>query len=578
MIGRSNFILSVLLLTHYLVSNAQIYTMTNSSVTVCSGTFYDSGGAGGNYANNQNFSMTFYPAIAGNFIQIVFLSFDVQDNYDLLYVYDGNSTSAPLIGIYTSNTLPGTVTASSSNITGSLTFSFTSNGFTNRPGWSASISCGASGIPVYAMQNGIFNTCNARFYDTGGPNQTYNWNENSTITFCPDAPNTCISIKFNPISLELDYDYLYIYDGNSVSAPLISKFGDNASAQTFSASVSNSSGCLTVKFVSDGWDDRAGWDATVSCVPCATIQSYGMDVLTNSSITGCQFILTDNGGAMGNYLNNSTEFTKICSNNPLNPYVNITITQFDFEKNYDWLRVYDGPSATYPLIGAYTGTIIPGMISSTDLSGCLYIEQISDGGNNRSGFVGIVSCSNIKGLPIELKEFSGKCENNSITLLWETASEKNNSHFVVQRSNNAVDFDSIGIVKGFGNSNINRTYVFNDLILDDLSYYRIKQVDYNGHFNLSNLIALSCEDNVDFSFTVSNTQEPNVIMLNITGLKQLNPFVITIYNQLGQILFNEEKVMNEASNHIFINSQVANGIYLMKIEGQNKIGIKKFIR
>ena len=77
--------------------------MNNTAVNVCNGIFYDSGGSGANYGNNQNFTKTFCSPTAGQCVQLVFTSFSVSNN-DFLYVYDGNSVAAPLIGQY-NNTL-----------------------------------------------------------------------------------------------------------------------------------------------------------------------------------------------------------------------------------------------------------------------------------------------------------------------------------------------------------------------------------------------------------------------------------------------------------------------------------------
>ncbi len=120
--------------------------MTNGSVTTCTGNFYDSGGPSGNYTNHQYFTETFYPATSGVMIRFTFNSFQTESNYDYLYIYNGESTSAPLIGTYHGSTGPGTVTAS--NATGALTFQFTSDVIGVYEGWSANISCQSPSIPV----------------------------------------------------------------------------------------------------------------------------------------------------------------------------------------------------------------------------------------------------------------------------------------------------------------------------------------------------------------------------------------------------------------------------------------------
>jgi PKD repeat protein len=119
------------------------FNMTNGSVTTCTGHFYDSGGDASNYANNENYTMTFYPATSGSMMQVEFLAFDVENqsscSYDKLSIFDGEDSSATLLGEYCGTTNPGTFTAT--NSTGALTFVFTSDGSVTRSGWDATLSC-----------------------------------------------------------------------------------------------------------------------------------------------------------------------------------------------------------------------------------------------------------------------------------------------------------------------------------------------------------------------------------------------------------------------------------------------------
>jgi len=118
------------------------FVMSTSSVSTCMGNFYDPGGASGVYSSSQDLTMTFNPLIPGNILKFTFNSFELEPSttcgYDYLKIYDGNSTSAPLIGTYCGTTSPGTVIA---NATGSLTFVFHSDASLTYSGWSASIVC-----------------------------------------------------------------------------------------------------------------------------------------------------------------------------------------------------------------------------------------------------------------------------------------------------------------------------------------------------------------------------------------------------------------------------------------------------
>jgi len=118
-------------------SYGQAYNMgsISSPVNTCSGTFSDSNTTG-NYANNESYTATFC-APAGQYVKFVFSTFSLGFN-DVLLVYDGANTSAPLIGNYAGTTSPGTVV---SQLGGCLTFVFTSDGSLRGQGWTAAISC-----------------------------------------------------------------------------------------------------------------------------------------------------------------------------------------------------------------------------------------------------------------------------------------------------------------------------------------------------------------------------------------------------------------------------------------------------
>ena len=120
-------------------SSGGTYTMGNSSETTCAGTFFDSGGSGGPYSNNELYTMTFTPDAACSYVQLAFSSFSIESGWDDLFIYDGPNASSPLIGSYTGTTSPGTVTAT--NATGQLTVVFDSDGSTTSTGWEAAISC-----------------------------------------------------------------------------------------------------------------------------------------------------------------------------------------------------------------------------------------------------------------------------------------------------------------------------------------------------------------------------------------------------------------------------------------------------
>lgn len=120
------------------------YIMPASGTTTysaCGGTFYDSGGAGGNYANGESGVVTFCPSVPGQYVNVSFSSFTVESCCDNLTVYNGNSTAAPVIGTYNTS-IPCNLTSTAAN--GCLTFRFSSDGSVVYAGWVASVTCVAA--------------------------------------------------------------------------------------------------------------------------------------------------------------------------------------------------------------------------------------------------------------------------------------------------------------------------------------------------------------------------------------------------------------------------------------------------
>jgi subtilisin-like proprotein convertase family protein/phage gpG-like protein len=94
--------------------------------------------------NNENYIMTFCASTPGDQIKLVFTNFNLHNNNDYMFIFDGPDTSAPQLTVATGLGLqnsPGTVQATSANPSGCITIWFNSNGSTTQNGWSADISC-----------------------------------------------------------------------------------------------------------------------------------------------------------------------------------------------------------------------------------------------------------------------------------------------------------------------------------------------------------------------------------------------------------------------------------------------------
>ncbi|WP_299096128.1 choice-of-anchor L domain-containing protein, partial [uncultured Winogradskyella sp.] len=124
---------------------SQDFSMQDGTFTRCEpDRFFDSGGEFGSYGDDESFTTTICAPNADEFIILDFVDFSTQLNADILTIYDGDDTTAPVIGTYSGVASPGTVIASTDNASGCLTITFTSNGSLNTTGWEANITCAVS--------------------------------------------------------------------------------------------------------------------------------------------------------------------------------------------------------------------------------------------------------------------------------------------------------------------------------------------------------------------------------------------------------------------------------------------------
>lgn len=104
-----------------------------NSLTASSGVTYDSGGAGGNYQDDERELYLIEPAGVSN-VTINFDAFSIESNWDYMYVYDGNSLTDPVLGVYTGTAVPASLTSTG----GAILLEFRSDCATQDAGWEIS--------------------------------------------------------------------------------------------------------------------------------------------------------------------------------------------------------------------------------------------------------------------------------------------------------------------------------------------------------------------------------------------------------------------------------------------------------
>lgn len=171
-------------------------------------------------------------------------------------------------------------------------------------------------------------------------------------------------------------------------------------------------------------------------------------------------------------------------------------------------------------------------------------------------------------LPISLISFTATPVNNDhVDLGWVTASETNNDYFTVERSRNAVDFEPVAVVDGAGNSNTMLTYdAVDEQPYAGLSYYRLKQTDFDGQFAYSNLVPVmfnSAEFAVVNAFTNTNGQFE--VWVNAPSSEQTS---YTILDMQGKIIGTVNQEATKGLSKIVLPTDgLAAGVYFIRIQG-----------
>jgi len=170
--------------------------------------------------------------------------------------------------------------------------------------------------------------------------------------------------------------------------------------------------------------------------------------------------------------------------------------------------------------------------------------------------------------PIELLSFSAVWQDNTqknAFVRWQTVTEINNSYFEVQRSVDGIHFTSAGSLAGAGNSNktLNYTLSDNDLATgSNIFYYRLKEVDVNGHITYSKIVSIKRNSNVN---SIIISPNPTTGIINISGNQQIKTFIL--FDAIGRKIYSAKEEINNSRK---INlSSLASGVYVYSVVFKN---------
>jgi hypothetical protein len=173
-------------------------------------------------------------------------------------------------------------------------------------------------------------------------------------------------------------------------------------------------------------------------------------------------------------------------------------------------------------------------------------------------------------LPVEFISFTGIAEKNETVLTWQTLTEINNKVFEVERSENGYLFRKIGEASGSGTTNTPKLFSFNDKPdYSGIFYYRLKQVDYDGNFDYSPVIAIQYNHKGEFSIYPNPVEAGSEI--SIQGYED-EIFIVEIYDSNLKLVSE-----NVSDGKLTIDRNMLTGNYIIIIRGDNNTHTSKIV-
>lgn len=322
-------------------------------LTTCDDWIYDNGGSTGNYANNSDGYMVVYPAITGNLVELSG-SYQIENGYDNLYVYDGVGISGTLLSTLTGT---GTVTSIVSQ-SGPLTIRFVSDFVLNYSGFALHAQCADPVVPT-VITDSVSNITSSSAISGGAVTAT----GGETVT----ARGVCWSTSPNPT-----------INGNHTT--------DGANTGTFVSQITGLQSNITYyvrAYATNSVGTAYGNEVNFTTMP-VIVPSSGSDVLIT-----CDDWIYDNGGETGNYANNSDGYLVIY---PSVEGMLVSLSgSYQIESCCDKLYVYDSVGTSGTLLNTISGNgTLTDLVSH---SGPLTIRFVSDNSLNYSGFALHVQCA-----------------------------------------------------------------------------------------------------------------------------------------------------------------------------------------
>ncbi len=216
--------------------------------------------------------------------------------------------------------------------------------------------------------------------------------------------------------------------------------------------------------------------------------------------------------------------------------------------------------------GFSVAALTNGVSDFMSISTATHTSNIATSNDNNTVWPGAGRAYTINGtstLPVTLTNFTATCNNKNTLLEWTTGSEENNSHFIVERSNNAQTWKAVAQIKGAGSSTAQQTYRYSEESTGAKQYYRLRQVDYNGKETISSVVTVQCSPAAVSVVRVY----PNPVqdIMHVTGITEKTSF--HLMNTYGQVV--KQGLLTQQVTTVNV-SALPSGLYYLKLQGREE--------
>ncbi len=345
--------------------------------------------------------------------------------------------------------------------------------------------------------------------------------------------------------------------------------GPASGSVTFTMQIHTTSGTITnVNAISTGWSYQSA-SAMIPTTPgCAVVSNPANVTMSPDFVTGGFAYTTVNQCGLFNQTTGGQTFDMRAVGTLDGTSIDISTLWIDVYSVTLWTLGATYPEGGYVVINSGAGGS-PGEFTTYAVSDALANEYVA---NSLTYSTPLPVGSAV--LPVLFTKFDASCTNNGALVSWSTSSEYNSDYFEVERSVNGNDWTKIAKIKASGTTSTAHTYQQTD-VFSGTAFYRIKQVDLDGHFIYTSIFKSNC-DRKKFNIVIYPVPARDLLKVVISSDKSVKTQLM-VMDAVGKVVRKIDLNLLNGNNTFQVNLKgLASGEYLIHSNNPDVELNKKF--